>query len=309
MHLESYGARVAVWAPAKVNLYLEILGKRADGYHELATLLVAVRLFDTLLLASAPSEDIRLECSDPTLACGPDNLVVRAAALLRQHTGCRQGAAMRLVKRIPRQAGLGGGSADAAATLAGLNRLWRLGLRPDELMALGARLGSDVPFFFHGPAAWCTGRGEQVEPLRLGRPLDLVVVCPTEGLSTAEVYRNIGQASSLPQSQTAGWKDAGDLPRQALERSLATGEIDELGRLLFNRLQPVAEGLCPKIAIWRQRLAALQPAGQLMSGSGSSLFALCRDENEARRIVQGIVQGLHHGPDEERRVFRVRSCF
>jgi len=291
---------VAVWAPAKVNLYLEILGKRTDGYHELATLLVAVRLFDTLLLTLEAPGDVRLECSDPTLDVGPENLVSRAARLLQQHTHSSQGATMRLVKRIPRQAGLGGGSADAAAALAGLNRLWRLNLAPKEMADLGARLGSDVPFFFHTPAAWCTGRGEQVEPLRLGRPLDLVIVCPNAGLSTAEVYGNVG--SSLPPDVSAR-KPAS---RDALEQALAAGEVGQLGGLLFNRLQPIAERLCPEIGKWRQRLAGLRPAGQLMSGSGSSLFALCHDENEAQRIARE----LHHGPDEEeRRVFRVRSCF
>src|SRR5262245_31429007 len=141
MWIERYADDVVVWAPAKVNLYLEILGKRADGYHELATLLVAVRLYDTLVLKPAPAGALTLSCSAPDLSCGPENLVLRAARLLQQHTGSSGGAAMRLIKRIPLAAGLAGGSTDAAATLAGLNELWRLDVDRQELMRLAGQLG------------------------------------------------------------------------------------------------------------------------------------------------------------------------
>ena len=130
-------AAVWVWAPAKVNLYLEVLGRRADGYHELATLMVAVSLYDTLELREGPPGQVRLRSDHPTLPTGPDNLVTRAADLLRRRTGHRGGADVRLWKRIPLAAGLAGGSSDAAAALAGLNRLWRLGLARDELARLG----------------------------------------------------------------------------------------------------------------------------------------------------------------------------
>src|SRR5262245_21005354 len=242
MWIERYADDAVVWAPAKVNLYLEILGKRADGYHELATLMVAVRLYDTLVFKDEPSGVLELHSSDPALSTGSDNLVMRAAQLLRDHTGCRKGAVMRLVKRIPMAAGLAGGSSDAAATLAGLNRLWRLGLEREDLTALAAQLGSDVPFFFHMPAAWCTGRGEQVNPLRLGRALELVLVCPPLGLSTAEVYRH---AVVPPEPQTG----------VEIRQAAAAGDIEQIGRRLHNRLQPAAEKLCPRIAELHARLA------------------------------------------------------
>src|SRR5262249_39972994 len=143
---ERHADAVVVWAPAKVNLYLEVLGERPDGYHEVATLMVAVSLYDTLEIKEDASADVRLRCDHPTLSTGPDNLVCRAAALLRQRTGWQRGAELRLVKRIPLAAGLAGGSTDAAAALAGLNRLWKLGLARPELAALGAELGSDVAF-------------------------------------------------------------------------------------------------------------------------------------------------------------------
>ncbi len=291
MLIDRYADDVVVWAPAKVNLYLEILGKRADGFHELETLLVAVRLYDTLVFKEAPAGQVRLGCTEPALSCGPDNLVLRAAQLLQEHAGCFRGVTIRLIKRIPLAAGLAGGSTDAAATLAGLNRLWRLGLKREDLTGLAARLGSDVPFFLGTPAAWCTGRGEIVAPVRLGRPLEVVLVCPPVGLATADVYRQV----TVPQAPRCG-----EEIRQAVE----AGNVANIGRLLFNRLQPAAEGLCPRLRKIHARLAALQPAGQLLSGSGSCWFALCRDRSEA----QTVARQLRTGPEEDLKVFRVRSC-
>jgi 4-diphosphocytidyl-2-C-methyl-D-erythritol kinase len=293
MLITRYVNDVVVWAPAKVNLYLEVLAKRPDGYHELETLLVAVSLFDTLVFRARSSPEILLRCNQPNLSTGPDNLIVRAARLLQQHTGCPHGADVRLVKRIPLAAGLAGGSTDAAAALAGLNALWGLNLPPQELIGLSAQLGSDVPFFFATPAAWCTGRGEQVGALPLARRLWLVLVCPPVGMATADVYR----ALTVPAQPHDG---------ASVLAALQMGDPEAIGRHLHNRLQPVAERLCPRIAEEHARLAALRPAGQLMSGSGSSLFALCRDRREALRLAQE----LRHGPDgqEGSRVFLVRSC-
>src|SRR5438552_1098782 len=162
MLIDRYADDLVVWAPAKVNLFLEVLGKRPDGYHEIATLMAAVGLYDTLVFKEEPSGEVRLRSSNSDLSTGPENLVLRAVELVRQHTGSKRGVAIRLIKRIPLAAGLAGGSTDAAATLAGLNQLWRLGLETKDLAGLAAQLGSDVPFFFAAPAAWCTGRGEQV---------------------------------------------------------------------------------------------------------------------------------------------------
>jgi 4-diphosphocytidyl-2-C-methyl-D-erythritol kinase len=292
---------VVVWAPAKVNLFLEVLAKRADGYHEIATLMVTVSLYDTLEFKEEASGDVRLQSDHPNLSTGPDNLVCRAADLLRQRRGVRRGARIRLTKRIPLAAGLAGGSSDAAATLAGLNRLWGLGLADGELAALGADLGSDVPFFFSAPAAWCTGRGEQVTAVPLGRPLDLVLACPPAGLSTAEVYRNV----RVPDRPETG---------ADLHDAAAAGDVQALGQRLHNRLQAAAERLCPDVAHLRARLAALGPAGQLMSGSGTSVFAVCRDQAEALRVARGLEREPGDGGTPGRaageglRVFIVRSC-
>src|SRR5262245_44171097 len=291
MLIDRFADDVVVWAPAKVNLYLEIHGKRADGYHELTTLMLAVRLYDTLVLKEA--DELRLSCSDPSLSSGPANLVWRAAELLRMQAGGNRGAAIRLIKRIPQAAGLAGGSSDAAATLAGLNRLWRLGLDAGRLAALGAELGSDVSFFFFGPAAWCTGRGEVVEPLKLGRPLDLVLVCPEAGLSTASVFK----ALRLPETPTEGAE---------VRRAVQTGDIEALGRCLFNRLEEPAMRLCPEVGQWRERLARLGPAGARMSGSGSTVFALARDAADALRYSRALASAREGG--RQVRVHVVRSC-
>ena len=197
MLIERRGDAVVAWAPAKVNLFLEVLARRPDGYHEIATLMVAVSLYDTLEFAPAPDDTLELTCDNDELSVGPDNLILRAALLLRHHSGTQRGARIRLSKRIPMAAGLAGGSTDAAAALAGLNVLWGLDQPANELASLGGQIGSDVPFFFRTPAAWCTGRGEKVQALELLRPLWFVLACPGVGLSTAEVYGK-GQVPKAP---------------------------------------------------------------------------------------------------------------
>jgi 4-diphosphocytidyl-2-C-methyl-D-erythritol kinase len=283
------GDAVLVQAPAKVNLFLEVLGKRTDGYHEIASLMVTVGLYDRLVFRDEPAGSLVLTCDDPALSTGPDNLVVRAAELLRRHTGCQQGARIELHKRIPMAAGLAGGSSDAAATLAGLNRLWRLGLADSKLAALGAEIGSDVAFFFAAPAAWCTGRGEVVTPVNLGRPLHLLLACPDVGLATADVYRGV----KVPTQPEDG---------DAIRRAVAVGDVQEIGRRLHNRLQPAAEALSPEVGDLLAQLAAARPTGQLMTGSGSCVFALGRDRADIMRLARrlrrrpGPKESLPEGP-------------
>src|SRR5262245_20200599 len=205
--------RLVVHAPAKVNLFLAVRGKRSDGYHELETLMVAVAVYDTLVFQEDESGAIEFRSDDAAIPQGPQNLVVRSALLIREEAKATgRGAKIWLRKRIPVAAGLGGGSSDAAATLAALNALWKLGLSLPELAGLGARIGSDVPFFFHTPAAVGRGRGELLSPLALVRPLHLVLVCPTEGLSTAQVYRNLESGDRLAAGQSSSEELAGGNP-------------------------------------------------------------------------------------------------
>ena len=294
MIVRAEAGRVVVLAPAKLNLFLEVLGRRDDGYHDIESLMVTVDLCDTLTFEAAPAGRIEFRCDDPRLPTDSTNLVVRAAELLqrRLRSGSELGARITLTKVIPAEAGLAGGSSDAAATLAGLGRFWGLDLTSDQLDALAAEIGSDVTFFRHGPVAICRGRGERVEPLALPGAFHFVLACPPVGVSTAAVYRRVV---------------APDRPRsiRAVSEALAAGQTEALGRELFNRLQPVAESLVPSLGTVRDALTSLVPPlhGHLMSGSGSSYFGLAPDrtaaEDAAKRLetlglgrVQVVTCGL-----------------
>jgi 4-diphosphocytidyl-2-C-methyl-D-erythritol kinase len=289
---ERHDDAVVAWAPAKVNLYLEVLARRPDGYHDIATLMVAVSLFDTLEFTTDATGKLSVCCDHPGLAIAQENLVVRAAHALQQYTGSRRGARIGLIKRIPLAGGLGGGSSDAAATLLGLNDLWQCGVPKQELVRLAAEIGSDVAFFLETPAAWCTGRGERVENLKLGTVLWFVLACPPFGISTAEVYQGV----QIPAEPLSG--------REILH-AVRTGTIGEIGSHLHNRLQAAAVNLCPMLADVSSRLAPCGAAGHLLSGSGSTWFALCRDYAEACNVARRL-----SGPEEgmSLRVFIVRSC-
>ncbi len=204
-------------------------------------------------------------------------MVVKAAERLRERSGCPHGASIELRKAIPAQAGLAGGSSDAAATLVALDRLWNLRTTPDQLDDLAGEIGSDVAFFRQGPAAICRGRGERVEALTLTRPLHFVLVCPPVGLSTADVYRNL----PLP-----------DRPRpiEPVVDSLVGDRPAALGQSLFNRLQPVAETLEPALTRVRDALASLGPLldGHLMSGSGSAYFGPAATKRAALAAAQHL---------------------
>jgi 4-diphosphocytidyl-2-C-methyl-D-erythritol kinase len=297
---------VHVTAPAKINLYLEVLGKRSDGYHAIETVMLAVELIDELTLVADPSGRVFLTSDQPELSTGPDNLVMKAAHLLKQRTGCQRGASIRLTKRIPWAAGLGGGSSDAASALAGLNELWELDLSTDLLSSMGSELGSDVPFFFHAPAALCTGRGEVVKPAPVGKVFDIVLVKPPVGLSTAEVYRELGSRTDCQSVPPVGSRT----DCQSVLHALAEGNVEKLGQSLHNRLQAPAVKLCPIVAELLQRLRATGVAGSLMSGSGSAMFALCRDNREAGRVAADLLSGLPSDAELARtRVFVTRSYF
>lgn len=277
MIVRTLAAGVEVLAPAKLNLFLEVLARRPDGYHEIESLMVTVNLYDTLTVSELDSGSIVLRCDDPSLPTGSENLVVKAAERLKAATGSSRGAEISLRKVIPAQAGLAGGSSDAAAALVALDRVWDLRMSAPALDAVAAEIGSDVTFFLHGPAAICRGRGEQVEDISLGHPLHFVLVAPYVGLSTADVYRNLRPAET---------------PRRIspVLEALAHEGPAALGRSLFNRLQPVAETLRPELIRIRDALAKLDPPldGSLMSGSGSAYFGLCRDPAAAHRAAEAL---------------------
>lgn len=280
MHIRRLGTTIEVRAPAKINLFLEILGRRPDGYHELETLLTAVTLYDTLSFTPAPSGEISLSCrwaaaqAGDEISTGKENLVWRAAELLRQRAGVSIGADIELIKRIPAAAGLGGASSDAAATLVAANLAWQLNWPRERLSELAAELGSDVPFFLTRGAALARGRGERLESLPVPK-LHIVLVRPPVGLSTPAVYR-----ASRPADRPVG--------AAPLVAALARGDAARAAGCLVNGLEPAAAGLTPWIDRLRQEFDRQGVLGQQMSGSGSSYFGLCRHARHARRVASRL---------------------
>lgn len=283
MWVKQTATGLEVWAPAKLNLFLEITEKRSDGFHELETLMVPVDLCDTLYFEETSTERIELSVQaafgrqnqhavGEVLPEGPDNLVVRALRLLQERTGCGQGLRVRLVKRIPLAAGLAGGSSDAAAALQAANQIWQLDLDQPRLSSIAAELGSDIPFFLHRGPAICRGRGEKIEPVVLPGALHFVVVRPPRGLSTAEVF---GACRPAVVAQSVG----------PVVEAWSRGRIDLLGQRLHNRLQPYATDLCDDIERLERKFSKLGVLGHQMSGSGTSYFGLCHNARHARRTA------------------------
>jgi 4-diphosphocytidyl-2-C-methyl-D-erythritol kinase len=272
MHVVSQQDRVVVQAPAKVNLFLEVLHKRSDGFHEIASVLQEISLCDELSFGPR-GEGFRLQSSYPGLPRGNNNLIIRAAEALAEKLRETRGAEIMVTKRIPVGAGLGGASSDAAATLVGLARLWGRQVSSEELFELANSLGSDVPFFLHGGTALCQGRGEMVTPLDFRRQLHLVLVCPRVEASTRAVYENL----------VLGLTKSGKEIQYFLE-VLERGTVQELGMSLFNRLERAALELYPSLRRARQALEEQGAAGVSLSGSGSAYFGLCHDKEEAERI-------------------------
>ena len=282
---ESGRGMIRMFAPAKLNLYLRVLGKRPDGYHELETLFERIDLADELTFEAHPS-DLSLVCDEPSLPCTEDNLVLQAARLLRQAGATTHGARIRLAKRIPIGSGLGGGSSDAAATLLGLNRLWGLHCSRERLAELGAVLGSDVPFFLgDAPFAIGRGRGERCEGLTGPLPtLWHVLVVPPERLSTTAVYE--GLAHSRASAKVRLTAPASSI--NIVVHALRNGSLGELASGVVNELAPEAIRRCPVI---KELCACLRASGCLtcaVTGSGSAVYGVYADARHADEAAQRI---------------------
>jgi 4-diphosphocytidyl-2-C-methyl-D-erythritol kinase len=257
---------LTLWAPAKVNLFLEVLRRRDDGFHEIRTLLQLVDLCDQITL-SPHREKISLESAGLPCPTGEENVAYRAAVLLFKTCGIRTGVQIRIEKRIPIGAGLGGGSSDAATTLRGLNRLLDLGLTLEELSHLGAQLGSDIPFFFSHPTALAGGRGEKLHPLPPLPPSWLLIVFPGFPVSTAWAYANL--------ELTGEDKSITVLPLAE------KGEYDSLFSSPWNRFEEVIFRRYPVVKHLKERLSAWGAEPALMTGSGSAVFGRARGREEA----------------------------
>lgn len=267
-----------VLAPAKINLTLRVLGKRPDGYHTLESVMQMLSLADRLTIETG-GVGIQFSCSDPTLET-EENLVVRAARLLEPHCAIPRGAQIHLEKRIPMQAGLGGGSSDAAATLLALNELWEIRLTPDDLAALAAQLGSDVPFFLAGPTAVVQGRGESITPAFHAMTVHVVIAKPATGLSTPAVYG----ALSAP-TITIDYTPHIQVETNTMLQALAHENLDAVANALVNDLEGPALNLMPALFRVRERMLEEGCLNVLLCGSGSAVFGICPDAHTAERAA------------------------
>ena len=279
---------ITLWAPAKINLTLAVTGKRPDGYHTLVSVMQAVDLCDRVTVTRRAQPGIALSLSDPDLPVDERNTAWRSAEVFARETGCSAGVEIYVEKRIPQQAGMAGGSADAAGVLCALNRLAGELCTVDELCRMGAQIGADVPFCVRGGCALAEGIGERLTPLAGLPECTLVVVKPPVGVSTAEAYRRVDTAAG------AGVPDAA-----AMQRALAAGDLLGVGQALGNVFESAMA--LPEVAAIRAAMAAYQPLGSLMTGSGSAVFALFEDESAAALCAaalgeQGQVYLCHPTP-------------
>jgi 4-diphosphocytidyl-2-C-methyl-D-erythritol kinase len=266
---------------AKINWTLEILGKRADGYHELRTLLQTVSVADELSFELLPS-DLELRGQHPDLEMDETNLVYRAAKLLRDKTGCQKGACITLDKRLPLAAGLGGGSSNAALTLLALCKIWDLAVRPAELFALGSQLGADVPFFLLGGTCLGVGRGDEVYPTTEFHAPYLLLINAGVAIPTREVYANLPGVLTAPNPMHK-------MPTSLQAAYAAMGKVSSLFPMLHNDLESSVLPRYPLLAEIKARLLALRASGTLMSGSGSTVFAIF-DSEAALEAAQNELQ-------------------
>ena len=257
---------------AKINWTLQVFGRRADGYHELLTVLQTISLHDELIFEQSEAQQFFLSCSSPTIPADETNLVWQAATALREQTGTRLGATVHLNKQIPSKAGLGGGSSNAAVALIGLNELWQCGLSLEELAAIGAGLGADVPFFFTGGTARCEGTGTTLVALTDAPTMRLIVLSPSVSISTKDAYIALNRPTLTTSGSTS-----------ILARSFAGPNLADCDKWqLNNDFEDVIFEIEPEIRRAKQALLDSGARGALLAGSGSSVFGIFADE-EARQ--------------------------
>lgn len=267
-----------VYAPAKVNLYLNVLSKRSDGYHDIQTIMQTISLYDTLIFSESKDSQIMLNCNEPMLPVDEDNLIYMAAQTLRDYTHCRKGVSIYLKKRIPIAAGLGGGSSDAAATLMALNKYWEVNLKKEELKELGAKLGADVPFFIEGGTVLATDIGTKITPLDPISKTWMVLVCPKIKISTKWVYDEVKIK----------------LTKNAFNIKIVTQSYKyQLTSVLFNFLEEITLKHYPLIDDIKKEFVEQGALKALMSGSGPSVFGIASNKEEAK-IIYNYFKSKEH---------------
>jgi 4-diphosphocytidyl-2-C-methyl-D-erythritol kinase len=302
--LPYFSRTVTIRAYAKINIGLHILGKRADGFHDIETVFHQINLYDTIALHEIDS-DITFRCDDPTLPIDATNLCIRAARLLMDITGSANGVEIHLRKRIPVGAGLGGGSSDAAAVLKGMRQLLGLDISNAELRTLAASLGSDVPFFIEGGSAYATGRGELLETLDLDIPAWILVATPPVSISTAWAYSAVNPTNNdtpredlralletwtrTPVTKNPSTEIESNSGRRNTKGDFSSTSLadyprrhDALRSRLRNDFEPIVFEHYPEVAAIKRRMLDAGADVALMSGSGSTVFGLFQDEQRAQ---------------------------
>lgn len=265
-----------VKAFAKINLSLDILGKRADGYHLLDMVMHSISLFDTLTLTEQ-AEGITISCDTKEIPCGPENTVYRAAEAFYRYTKLTPGVQISIVKQIPSQAGLAGGSADAAAVLHALNLMYRTDLPTETLCEIGLTVGADVPFCVIGGAARVQGIGEKLQPVVPLPDCQMVICKPPLGVNTAEAYAKADEQGGMAEV----------LYTKQVLQGLNQGALSEIGNALGNTFSDLL--LLPEVDAIRQRMLRDGAAGSCMTGSGSAVYGLFADEDAAEQCRQGLL--------------------
>lgn len=263
-------------APAKINLTLDVLHKRPDGFHEVEMVMTTVDLADRVWLRPADNGKIIIKASERFVPSDRKNLAYQAAELLQQQYGIHKGVEITLEKSIPVAAGLAGGSSDAAATLRGLNRLWDLKLSADKLAELGSQIGSDVSFCVHGGTALATGRGEKIQSLPAPPNCWVILAKPPISVSTADIYGNL-QLSKMEHPDTTSMMNA-----------LWMGDYEQMCASVGNILEPVTMSIHPQVAVLKEQMKKFGADAVLMSGSGPTVFGLVKHESRVPRIYNGL---------------------
>jgi len=278
-------------APAKINWTLYVLNKREDGYHNILSLMHCVNLYDTLIFEHASGIELIASMDIPI----EQNLVYKAAVILKEYTGTKAGAKIVLKKEIPSGAGLGGGSSDAACALTGLNRLWRLGLPADELKTIGSRIGSDVPFFVNYysdtccPLAVVESRGEALTPLKIDKSSTLLLVKPSISISTAWAYEKISLNRTPHFFQKVRGQDSKKLTKtrdkinniKLIYNALKTGDMSFVNARIHNDFEGAVIEEYPVIGSLKEELLNVGASMAIMSGSGSTVFGLFDNRDKA----------------------------
>ncbi|OIJ14469.1 4-(cytidine 5'-diphospho)-2-C-methyl-D-erythritol kinase [Anaerobacillus arseniciselenatis] len=268
--------KISLKAPAKINLSLDVLHKREDGFHEVEMIMTTVDLADRIELTRLEENRIKVDVSEGFVPNDHRNLAYQAAKLLKDRYNVSEGVLIHIRKNIPVSAGLAGGSSDAAATLRGLNELWNLQLSIDELASLGAQIGSDVSFCVYGGTALATGRGEKIKHISAPPPCWVILAKPPIGVSTAEVYRNLKlEHLKHPNiNQMISAIDNADYPLICSE--------------LGNVLETVTFKLYPQVQRIKEQMIRFGADGVLMSGSGPTVFGLVKHESRMLRVYNGL---------------------